>query len=69
MPTPADRTPESARTPLIVRPVREELDAYAKRRLESLRRADAAEAARVEDAVLRALELLGEVEEDDDDLA
>ena len=69
MTTPAEATPESTRTPLIIRPVREELETYAKRRLESLRRADAAEAERVEDAVLRALELLGEVEEDDDDLA
>ncbi len=66
MTTPADPTPETSKTLLAVRPVRTELEAYARRRIESLRRADAAEAMRVEDAMERAIELLAEAKEDAD---
>jgi hypothetical protein len=49
-----------------VRSPRDELETYARRRIESLRRNDAADALRVEDALNRALELLAEAEGDDD---
>ena len=63
--SPTNPTGDS-RTPFAVRTPRDELEAFARRRIESQRRADPAEAARIEDALQRALELLEEAEDDDD---
>jgi hypothetical protein len=63
-------TTAGSRTVFAMRSPREELEAYARRRMESQRRADPTEAQRIEIALERAIELLSEAEEEvDDDLA
>ena len=66
MTTPGDSRDPGIPAPYSIRSPREELEDYARRRLESGRRADASEAMRIEDALHRALELLEEAENDDD---
>ena len=70
MSTPAEsQTVSEPSTPLLAHPVRsprKELEAFAQRRWESLRRVDADETKVVEAALARAIELLEEAETDDD---
>jgi hypothetical protein len=63
--TPTHST-QSKRTTFSLRSAEDELRAYAHRRIESLERAEPVEAARIEDAMQRALQLLAEAEVDDD---
>ena len=56
----------SASTPYTIRSPRQELEAFTRRRLESLRRVDSDAAELVEAGLKRALELLEEAETDDD---